>query len=254
MMSPPPTSIATAASICWARLAGSTPTPPTGADRCWCFTATGNGTFGTPVAYPTAIGAIQIVAGDFNRDGVVDVATGNRSSIGADDCGATLKTWDSVSILIGRRDGTFAPAWNFSVGDQSLMDFTNPQVDRYRNTLSSLNTSDLNGDRATDLIASNGAILFNVPAVPNRPPTVDAGPDTALPFDSGIAFRRGRGACMGPPFAGQCLRGQLHRVLVDQRFLVDGARNRAQAVCGRRVLHRIAGDQPQRGCVGIRGV
>ena len=148
----------------------------------------GDGTFGAPVVYPTETGAFQIVAGDFNRDGVIDVATGNRSSIGIDDCSGTLKTWDSVSILTGRPDGTFATAWNFSVGDQSLMDFTNPQVDRYRNTLSSLNTSDLNGDHATDLIASHGAILFNIPAAANRPPTVDAGPDTAT-SESGTVFR-----------------------------------------------------------------
>ena len=148
----------------------------------------GDGTFGSPVVYPTATGAFQIVVGDFNRDGMIDVATGNRSSIGTDDCSGTLKTWDSVTILTGRPDGTFAPAWNFSVGDQSLMDATNPQVDRYRNTLSSLNTSDLNGDHATDLIASYGAILVNVPAVANRPPMVDAGPDTAT-SEGGTVFR-----------------------------------------------------------------
>jgi hypothetical protein len=152
------------------------------------FRGRGDGTFADPAEYPTAVGAMQIVVGDFNRDGVLDVATGNRSSIGTDDCSGTLKTWDSVSILAGLPNGTFAPVRNFSVGDQSLMDPRNPNVDRYRNTLSSLNTSDLNGDHATDLIASFGAILFNVPAVPNRPPTVDAGPDTVA-SEFGTVFR-----------------------------------------------------------------
>ena len=46
--------------------------------------------------------------------------------------------------------------------------------------LTSLNTSDLNGDRATDLIASHGAVLLNVAAVTNRPPAVNAGPDTLI--------------------------------------------------------------------------
>jgi hypothetical protein len=132
---------------------------------------------------------MQIVAGDFNRDGVVDVATGNRSSIVRDDCTSGLKTWDSVSVLVGSANGSFMTARNFSVGDQSLMDPTDPQVDRYRDTLTSLNTSDLDGDGATDLIASNGAILFNIPAVANRPPTANAGPDTVLLNDHSIILR-----------------------------------------------------------------
>ena len=69
------------------------------------------------------------------------------------------------------------------------MDIANPELDRYRNTLVSLNTSDLNGDHATDLIASYGAILFNIPAAANRPPTVDAGPDRVLLNDHGTIFR-----------------------------------------------------------------
>ena len=141
----------------------------------------GDGTFGSPVEYPVAKGALQIVAGDFNRDGVTDIVTGNQSSIARDDCAApSRKTWDSVSVLTGRGNGTFAGPWNFSIGDQGLSDPNNPDDDRYRNTLTSLNTSDLNGDRSTDLIASYGAVLLNIAAIPNRAPVVDAGPDTVL--------------------------------------------------------------------------
>ena len=43
-----------------------------------------------------------------------------------------------------------------------------------------LNTSDLNRDGATDLIASWGAVLLNVEADANWAPTVDAGPDQQL--------------------------------------------------------------------------
>ena len=153
------------------------------------FRGNGDGTFAAPVSYPVATGAWQIVAGDFNRDGVLDLATGNRSAIGRDDCSGTLKTWDSVSILTGRTDGTFLAARNFSIGDQRLMDFDDPQVNGYRNTLLSLNTSDLNRDGATDLIASYGAILFNVPAVANRAPSVNAGPDTVLLNDNVVVLR-----------------------------------------------------------------
>jgi hypothetical protein len=144
------------------------------------FHGNGNGAFAGPTEYPVATGPMQIVAGDFNRDGVLDVVTGNRSPIARDDCSTMFKTWDSVSILAGMPNGMFAAARSFSIGDQSLMDPANPQTDRYRSTLTSLNTSDVNGDGATDLIASEGAILFNIIAVPNRPPTVNAGPDTVL--------------------------------------------------------------------------
>jgi hypothetical protein len=140
----------------------------------------GNGTFAAPALYPVLAGPLQIVAGDFNRDGLVDVATGNRSTIVRDDCASVFKTWDTVSILPALANGTFTAARHFSVGDQSLMDPANPQTDRYRNTLSSLNTSDLNRDGATDLIASYGAILFNVAPVPNRPPVADFGPDAVI--------------------------------------------------------------------------
>jgi hypothetical protein len=135
----------------------------------------GNGTFGAPFTYPVARGPVQIVVGDFNRDGITDIATGNRSSIVRDDCADSFKTWDSVSILRGAGDGTFIGPWNFSIGDQGRND--PGDINRYRNTLSSLNTSDLNGDGATDLIASWGAVLFNIPAAINRPPVANAGPD-----------------------------------------------------------------------------
>src|SRR6185503_17551787 len=62
----------------------------------------GNGTFKAPVEYPVAMGPVQIVAGDFNRDGIADIATGNRSAIFRDDQAVpSFKTWDSVSILRG---------------------------------------------------------------------------------------------------------------------------------------------------------
>jgi regulation of enolase protein 1 (concanavalin A-like superfamily) len=149
----------------------------------------GDGTFGAPVEYPVAIGPNQIVAGDFNRDGITDIATGNRSSFVTDDCTAQNKTWDSVSILRGVGNGSFTGPWNFSIGDQSLSNPSDVEDDRYRNTLSSLNTSDLNGDRATDLIASHGAVLLNIAASTNRPPVVNAGPDVLLQNTNEIVLR-----------------------------------------------------------------
>jgi regulation of enolase protein 1 (concanavalin A-like superfamily) len=137
----------------------------------------GNGTFGVPVRYELPHGPTQIVAVDANRDGIVDLVTGNRSAIVRDDCTLLEKTWDSVSVLIGTGTGTFVGPWNFSIGDQRLTDVLDPQFGRFKNSLVSLNTADLNNDGRVDLIASFGALLFNIPAVANRAPVVNFGPD-----------------------------------------------------------------------------
>src|SRR5262249_37077070 len=62
----------------------------------------GDGTFAPPVPYQTAPGAWKIVVGDFTRDGIVDVATANRSAVFVEDCTSVLKGFDSVTILPGR--------------------------------------------------------------------------------------------------------------------------------------------------------
>lgn len=136
----------------------------------------GDGTFDIPVRYEVAPGAWQVVAGDFTRDGIIDIATGNRSSMVRDDCTYSLKTWDTVSVLPGAGNGTFGAAQSFSLGSQS----SDPGDGKFRNTMRTLNTSDLNRDGATDLIASWGVLLLNVPTDPNWPPTVNAGPDQTL--------------------------------------------------------------------------
>lgn len=132
----------------------------------------GDGTFGTPARYDVAPGALNVVVGDFTRDGVLDIATSNWSSLYVEDCAPGWETWDSVSILPGKGDGTFAAASSFSLGNQLY-----PESGRFRNTATSLNTADLNGDGAADLIASQGAILINTRPDPNWAPKVSAGAD-----------------------------------------------------------------------------
>ena len=127
----------------------------------------GDGTFGAPAQYATEPGAWQIAIGDFNRDGVPDVATVNKSAKqDVDFCGFL---WDSVSILPGSTDGAFGAASSFSLGNQSnLTDF------HYRGTAASIAAVDVNGDGWKDLAASAGAILINQAPDPNWPPTVTA--------------------------------------------------------------------------------
>jgi len=134
------------------------------------FVALGNanGTFQAPVDRSTGTsGSATVVVGDFNGDALTDVAFGNRVLQG------TLpeqRYWDNVTILPGRGNATFASPADFYL--DSVID-----SDLYRTAHDTLNTSDVNGDRRTDLIASRGAILLNVPATANRAPTAVTGPD-----------------------------------------------------------------------------
>jgi regulation of enolase protein 1 (concanavalin A-like superfamily) len=135
--------------------------------RVYVLSGNGNATFEPPTTYETGRGAFRVVVGDFTHDGRLDIATGNRSAVrttcgggppSPDGSGGTgrLTYWDTVSILAGRSDGTFAAAVDFSLST----DFE-PYDPAFINTLTSLNTSDLDGDGFTDLIASGGAILLS---------------------------------------------------------------------------------------------
>jgi FG-GAP-like repeat len=59
----------------------------------------GNGTFGTEVECPTA-GSFSVITGDFDGDGNADLAVGNGYVGGGG---------DTISILLGKGDGTFKP-------------------------------------------------------------------------------------------------------------------------------------------------
>ena len=68
----------------------------------------------------------SVTTGDFNGDGVTDLATANRYS-------------DNVSVLLGVGDGTFAAQATYAAGD-------GPR---------SVTTGDFNGDGVTDLATAN---------------------------------------------------------------------------------------------------
>jgi hypothetical protein len=91
----------------------------------------GNGTFATKVDYTAGDGAYFVTAGDFNFDGILDLAVANEYSA-------------NVSVLLGnggggRGDGTFATKVDYPAG-------TNPI---------SVITGDFNADGILDLAAAN---------------------------------------------------------------------------------------------------
>src|SRR5436190_1786265 len=91
--------------------------------------------FVTAGAFSAGTNPISVATGDFNGDGKADLVTVNYVSAG------------SVSVLLGKGDGTFQPAVNYRAG---------------RNPLS-LAVGDFNRDGRLDLAAANDggvSVLF----------------------------------------------------------------------------------------------
>jgi VCBS repeat protein/ASPM-SPD-2-Hydin domain-containing protein/centrosomal CEP192-like protein len=82
----------------------------------------GDGTFAPHVDYPTGNGPTSVVTGDFNRDGILDLALADYSS-------------NAVSVLLGNGDGTFRPHVDDATGTGPL----------------AVTVGDFNGDGKLDL-------------------------------------------------------------------------------------------------------
>ena len=68
----------------------------------------GDGSFQAAVNYPAGYLPLSVAVGDFNGDGKQDLAVTNT--------GWDPYTNSSVSILLGKGDGTFLPAVNYAAG------------------------------------------------------------------------------------------------------------------------------------------
>jgi hypothetical protein len=93
----------------------------------------GDGSFRPPTSYACGARPVGLVTGDFNGDGVPDLAVAGANAI---------------SVLLGRGDGTFAPPLNYLGGNGP-----DPLV-----------VGDFNGDGLPDLLARNYGgliVLFN---------------------------------------------------------------------------------------------
>src|SRR5205823_5545241 len=89
--------------------------------------------FSPAASYPVGLNPDAVVTGDFNGDGRLDLAVANHSS-------------NTVSILLGKSDGTFQPAQNYATG-------AGPQ---------SLAVGDFNGDGKLDLVTINSSYDLSV--------------------------------------------------------------------------------------------
>jgi hypothetical protein len=150
----------------------------------YVYFGAGLGMFRDPVIYPVELSPHVVTLGDFTRDGKLDIATGNRSFQYIDNCATNYKDVDSVSILPGNGDGTFAQRISFALQQQTdtWLDAT------YRDRVSSLVPSDLNGDGHVDLIASYGKVVLNSAPRQNTPATAFAGDDQTLINDDVIVL------------------------------------------------------------------
>jgi hypothetical protein len=104
----------------------------------------GDGTFQTAVKYPAVNGADAVVMGDFNGDGNLDLAV-SSNAVGPSGAGS-----GSVTVLLGRGDGTFRNSMVYGAGINPL----------------SLAVGDVNGDGQPDLLfadnqANSVVVLLN---------------------------------------------------------------------------------------------
>jgi hypothetical protein len=68
----------------------------------------GDGAFGAATTYSVGIFATTLIAGDFNNDGVLDIAVANENA-------STDESDGSVTILLGNGDGTFQKGINTAI-------------------------------------------------------------------------------------------------------------------------------------------
>jgi hypothetical protein len=96
----------------------------------------GDGTFLPALTFPVGSHPTSVAVGDFNGDGILDLAVANQ--------GIFPYTDSSVSILLGKGDGTFLPAKSYAAGAGRR----------------SVAVGDFNGDGKLDLVAAGYGLEY----------------------------------------------------------------------------------------------
>jgi len=96
----------------------------------------GDGTFQPPLNFAAGTGVIGVVAGDFNGDGKLDLVVANAPTLVS----------HTVSLLLGKGDGTFLPPTNVEVGGPPY----------------GVTAADVNGDGRLDLLVATGGMSITV--------------------------------------------------------------------------------------------
>jgi hypothetical protein len=106
--------------------------------------------------FAVGTGAISIAMGDFNGDGIIDLAVVNEAD-------------NTVSVLLGKVDGTFAPQVTYATGLGPL----------------AIATGDFNGDGNLDLAVTNGDCTLQI----LRPPVCNGSTVSILLGNGDGTFR-----------------------------------------------------------------
>ncbi|HEX3784182.1 MAG TPA: VCBS repeat-containing protein [Pseudonocardiaceae bacterium] len=151
----------------------------------------GNGTFGPERHYPIGPGPQGLVVADVNGDGIPDIITGNFGRIE-----------DSLSVLIGKGNGTFYPARDYAAGD-SINDVA--VGDLTGNGVQSVVTADLVNQQADVLLGNRcgqgllPAKHYAIAPGVNRMQLADVTNDGKLDIITSVAPATNRNPAAPPP-------------------------------------------------------